>query len=128
MSDDFIWRPSAERVEHANVTRLGRALGADGYHELHRISIDEPERFWPAVIDDLGIEFSRPWDAVVDASRGPEWARWFVGGRLNVARVCLHDRASSSTEALIGLYEDGERESLTWAEASQQVTQLAEAL
>src|SRR5437868_4997056 len=50
MSDDFIWRPSAGRVEHANVTRLGRALGAGGYHELHRISIDEPERFWPAVV------------------------------------------------------------------------------
>src|SRR5207253_7843013 len=59
---------------------------------------------------------------------GPEWARWFVGGKLNVARVCVHSRAVSETEAFVGLYEDGERESLTWAEASRQVTQLAEAL
>ena len=85
MSDDFIWRPSAGRVEHANVTRLGRALGAGGYHELHRISIEEPDRFWPALIDDLGIEFSRRWDAVVDSSRGPEWSTWFVGGQVNIA-------------------------------------------
>jgi acetyl-CoA synthetase len=41
--------------------------------------------------------------------------------------VCVHSR-SSDDEALVGLYEDGERDSLTWAEASRQVTQLAEAL
>ena len=61
MTGDFIWRPSPELVERANVTRLGQALGADGYHDLHRISIEEPERFWPAVVEDLGIAFSQPW-------------------------------------------------------------------
>jgi acetyl-CoA synthetase len=119
--------PPPELVERANLTRLARRLGAAGYHELHRISVEEPGRFWPAVIDDLGIRFSTPWDSVVDISRGPEWATWFAGGRLNLARVCLHDRASDG-EALVGLYEDGARESLTWREASHQVTQLAEAL
>jgi len=125
---DTIWAPTPERVARANVTRLARRLGVDGYHDLHRISLEEPERFWPAVVDDLGIEFSQPWDAVVDVSRGPEWARWFVGGKLNLARVCVHSRAVSDTEAYVGLYEDGGRESLTWSEASRQVTQLAEAL
>jgi acetyl-CoA synthetase len=128
--DDFIWRPSAAVVERANVTRLGRLLGAADYHELHRISVDEPERFWPTVVDDLGLEFSRPWDAVVDTSRGPEWARWFVGGRLNAARICLHRWALErpDDEALVWQSEDGQRTSLTWAEASRQTTQLAEAL
>ncbi|MCW2975393.1 MAG: AMP-dependent synthetase and ligase, partial [Actinomycetia bacterium] len=113
MADGFIWRPSAELVEQANVTRLARVLGAADYDELHRISVEEPDRFWPAVIDDLGIEFSRPWDAVVDASRGPEWATWFVGGRLNVARVCLHRWATErpDEEALVWRSEDGRRES-----------------
>jgi acetyl-CoA synthetase len=124
---DFIWEPTTDRVEQANLTRLGRALGAVDYAELHRISLEEPDRFWPALIDDLGIEFSRPWDAVLDASRGPEWTQWFVGGKVNVARVCVHSR-SSDDEALVGLYEDGARDSLTWSEASHQVTQLAEAL
>jgi acetyl-CoA synthetase len=124
---DFIWTPPPALVDRANVTRLARRLGAAGYADLHRISVEEPERFWPEVIDDLGLEFSRPWDTVVDASRGPEWARWFAGGTLNVARICLH-RHASDAEALVGLYEDGARDSLTWAEASRQATQLAEAL
>ena len=125
--DPFVWRPSPELVERANVTRLARRLGVEGFHALHRISVEDPERFWPTLIDDLGLEFSTPWDSVVDSSRGPEWTTWFTGGRLNLARVCLH-RWASDDEALVGLYEDGTRESLTWNEASRQVTQLAEAL
>ncbi|HZC31644.1 MAG TPA: AMP-binding protein, partial [Gaiellaceae bacterium] len=124
---DTVWAPPAELVERANVTRLGRRLGAADYHALHRISVEEPWRFWPAVIEDLGIEFSQRWEQVLDSSRGPEWTTWFTGGTLNLARVCLH-RFASDDEALVGRYEDGERESLTWNEASRQVTQLAEAL
>jgi len=127
---DFIWQPSADLVERANVTRLQRRLGAGSYAELHRISIEEPDRFWPVLVDDLGIEFSEPWTSVVDSSRGPEWSTWFNGGRINIARVCLHRWAAAQPgdEAFVGLYEDGGRESLTFAEASRQVTQLAEAL
>jgi acetyl-CoA synthetase len=121
----FIWTPPPELVDRANVTRLRRALGAADYQELHRISVEEPDRFWPAVVADLGIAFSQPWDSVVDSSRGPEWSTWFNGGRLNLARICVHQWASGE-EALVGLYEDGRRESLTWAQASHQVTQLAE--
>jgi acetyl-CoA synthetase len=126
-ASEFVWQPSPERIERANLTRLQRALGASDYHELHRISIEEPDRFWPALVDDLGIEFSRRWDTVVDSSRGPEWSTWFVGGQVNVARICVH-RWTSDEEALVGLYEDGVRESLTWAQMSRQVTQLAEYL
>jgi acetyl-CoA synthetase len=124
---DFVWTPSPELVDRANLTRLRRRLGAADYAELHRISVEDPHRFWPELIEDLGIEFSQPWTSVVDTSRGPEWATWFNGGRINIARVCLH-RWAGPDEALVGLYEDGTRESLSFAEASRQVTQLAEAL
>jgi len=67
---EFIWRPSAEDVGNANVTRLARRLGVERYADLHRISVEEPERFWPAVIEDLGLEFSEPWEHVLDTSRG----------------------------------------------------------
>src|SRR5207245_11014126 len=68
---------------------MGR-LGVERYRDLHRISIEEPERFWPEVIDDLGLEFSRPWERAVDTSRGIERATWFLGGRLNIADSCVH--------------------------------------
>ena len=63
------WSPGEALVESANLTRLGRRLACADYHELHRLSVEDPERFWPEAIDDLGLEFSRRWDRVLDESR-----------------------------------------------------------
>jgi acetyl-CoA synthetase len=115
-------------VEHANVTRLQRKLGCGDYHELHRLSVEEPERFWPAVVDDLGIGFSTQWEHVIDTSDGVEWAKWFVGGRLNLAWNCVHRWADLPGDAAVFRGEDGARTAVSWQELSHQVTQLAEAL
>ncbi len=128
---EFVWTPSADEVESANLTRLARRLGVERYEELHRLSVEEPERFWPAVIEDLGLEFSEPWERVVDTSRGNEWATWFVGGKLNLAWNCVHKWAAgelAEQEAAIWQGEDGTRLSLSWRELSEEVFRLAEGL
>jgi acetyl-CoA synthetase len=125
---DFVWGPSAAIVESANLTRLARALGCSDYHELHRVSVEEPERFWPALVDDLGLTFTRPWTRVLDTSDGIEWARWFVGGHVNVASNCVHTWSELPGEAAVFLGEDGSRSAVTWPQLSREVTQLAEAL
>jgi acetyl-CoA synthetase len=128
---EFIWTPAPDDVEGANLTRLARRLGVEGYHELHRVSVEEPDRFWPAVIEDLGLEFTQPWESVLDSSRGPEWTTWFNGGELNLAWNCVHRWAAgelAEQEAAVWLGEDGARDSLTWCELSDQVFRLAEGL
>ena len=126
-----MWRPDAERIEQANLTRLARRLGVDGYHALHRLSVEEPDTFWPAVVDDLGLEFAEPWERVIDTSRGDEWATWFTGGKLNVAWNCVHRWAESEQadeEAAVWAGEDGTRTAMTWRELSDAVYALAEGL
>jgi len=128
---EIAWSPTAEVLEHANVVRLMRRHGIDDYWELVRRSQDDPVWFWPAAIEDLELEFSRPWDQVVDLSRGPEWATWFVGGRLNLAWNCVHRWAASERadlEAAIWESEDGQRSVRTFRELSLEVTKLAEGL
>ncbi len=126
-----IWTPSDEVREHSNALRLARRLGFDDYASLVRFSAEEPERFWPAAIEDMGLEFSRLWDGVMDESRGPEWATWFVGGRLNLAWNCVHRWARgprADAAAAVWQAEDGTRRSLSYRELSGEVTGLAEAL
>jgi acetyl-CoA synthetase len=127
---EFVWTPDEARLERANLTRLMRRFDVERYAELHRISIEEPERFWPEVVDDLGLEFSTPWDRVLDTSRGIEWATWFRGGRLSLARNCVHRWADRKPDAVAAVFlgEDGTRRERTWAELSRETTRLAEAL
>ncbi len=127
---DVVWTPDEATIEHANATRLVRKAGAANYQELVRRSQDDPAWFWPLCVEDLEIEFSQPWDEVYDSSRGPEWTTWFVGGKLNIARNCVHRWAERRPNALaaVGLGEDGSRRSLTFGELSRDVTRLAEHL
>src|ERR1700693_113032 len=126
----FVWRPDEETLSRANVVRLMRKHGFDDYWDLVRRSQEDPEWFWPAAIEDMGLEFSQPWDQVVDLSRGPEWATWFVGGKVNIAWNCAHRWGERRPDAIasVGLGEDGSRREQTFAELSSDVTKLAEAL
>ncbi len=124
---DVVWRPDAQTIAHANVARLMRSHGFENYRDLVARSIEDPEWFWPAAIEDIGIEFFEPWEQVVDASRGPEWATWFTGGKLNVAWNCVH-RHRSDRVAAVFRGEDGARRELTFSELSDRVTRLAERL
>ena len=101
------------------------------YEELVKRSIDHPEWFWPLAIDDMGLEFSRPWEKLLDTSRGIELPTWFNGGTVNIAQNCVHRWAKeelSEAPAAIFAGEDGTRYSLTFAELSDSVTRLAEGL
>ena len=124
---EVVWRPDEQTLEHANVVRLMRRHGLATYRELVARSIEEPEWFWAAAVEDLGLEFFEPWKQVVDLSRGPEWATWFAGGKLNIAWNCVH-RWRSDRPAAVFCGEDGARRSLTYAELSDAVTRLAERL
>ena len=126
----FTWNPSAEQLEAANVVRLARRLGCATYADLHRLSLDEPDRFWRAVVDDLGLPLARTWDDVLDDSGGPEWATWFGGARLNLAQACVHRWAAErpDEEAAVFAPEEGERRAFKWAELSRETAKLAEAL
>ncbi len=125
-----MWIPTAEQLATANVSRLAQLLDCDDYDALHHISIQKPDRFWRAVVADLGIPLARGWDAVLDESLGIEWTTWFRGARLNVADACVHRWADerSGDEAAVWVPEEGDRRSLTWAELSHEVRRLAEAL
>ena len=127
---EIVWTPDEAALARANVVRLMHRLGVSDYPELVRRSAEEPEWFWPEAIADMRLEFSEPWERVVDVSRGPEWATWFVGGKLNVAWNCVHRWAERRPDAVGAIFrgEDGARRELTFAELSTQVTKLAEAL
>ncbi len=124
---EVVWRPDESTLERANIVRLMRRHGFATYRELVARSIEEPEWFWPAAVEDIGLEFFEPWSQVVDLSRGPEWATWFVGGKLNVAWNCVH-RWRGDRVAAVFRGEDGSRRELTYAELSDEVTRLAERL
>ena len=74
--------------------------------------------------------WSQPWDTTLDWSN-PPFAKWFVGGQLNVAVNCLDRHVAAGNgerTALIFEAEDGSSERISYAELLGRVSQAANAL
>ncbi|HEY1596586.1 MAG TPA: AMP-binding protein [Thermoleophilaceae bacterium] len=128
---DVAWRPSPEYVERANVTRLMRAHGIADIGELRRRSVEDVEWYWDAVVKDLGLEFSTPYESVLDISRGVPWATWFTGGRINLVWNCVDRWAHSDAKdrpAIIGESETGEVSGLSFKQLHKKIDWLAAGL
>jgi acetyl-CoA synthetase len=128
----YAWNPPGEWAANAHATALARTLGVEGYDELLALSTARPAVFWDAVARDLAIPFETPYERVLDVSEGPAWARWFVGGRLNLTHACVErwadDPAHARVEAIAWEDEAGATRSLTYAELALAVARCAEGL
>ena len=65
----FIWYPRPDDMERSHVARLARRHGAASARELRERAARDPAWFYPAVIEDLGIEWFRPYARLADRSR-----------------------------------------------------------
>jgi len=88
----------------------------------------DPEAFWAAQAEDL-ITWFEPWHTVC------EWdlpfAKWFVGGSLNVSHNCLDRHVEAGAGAKVAYHwegEPGDTRSITYAELLDDVSRLANAL
>jgi len=127
-----VWRPDADLLRNSNVARFMTAAGIKSFPDLVARSIDEPEWFWDAVVGFLDIRFSRPYQRVVDVSDGIPWAKWFTGGRCNIAVTCLDrhadDPATRDAAAIVWEGEEGDVRTLTWTELRSLTDQMASGL
>ncbi|HSK07425.1 MAG TPA: AMP-binding protein [Acidimicrobiia bacterium] len=129
-SFDIVWQPSARRAAATNTAAFMRAHGIGSVAELGARSSQDPEWFWEAVVEFLGIPFDRPWRAVRDTSRGHQWSTWFVGGSFNLSRACV-DRWAEQEPGRVALRsekETGEIRELTFGGLRDKVSRLAGAL
>ncbi len=84
--------------------------------------------FWAKAAERL--TWSEPWHQVLDWSGAP-FARWFVGGKLNVAYNCVDRHIESGHGTQVAYHwegEPGDTRSITYAELLEEVCRTANAL
>ena len=129
-SFEVVWRPSPEQAAATNTAAFMREHGIETLGDLVSRSAHDPEWFWAAVVEFLGLPFDRPWRAVRDTSRGHQWSTWFVGGSFNLSRACVDRWADDEPDrvALRSEKETGEIRELSFGELRDLVSRLAGAL
>ena len=125
------WYPPESLVANSNVKRFMDKHGFEDYRDLIQKSVEDIEWFWSEAEKELGVEWFRPYSRVLDTSRGIQWARWFIDGRMNVAHNALDRHAVSEAKdrvAFIWAGEDGAVERCTYRELYEEANRLANAL
>jgi acetyl-CoA synthetase len=127
---DVVWSPDPEQAGATNTARFMDRHDIASYDELVARSATEPEWFWEAVVDFLGLPFSPRWRVVRDTSRGHPWATWFVGAGFNLSVACVDrwERIDPNRVAVRSQKESGETIELTYGELREEVERLAGAL
>ncbi|MEA2674082.1 MAG: acetyl-CoA synthetase, partial [Chloroflexota bacterium] len=112
---DVAWRPTRKLLADSRLARFLRSSGEANLEALQARAVADPAWFWGAAVDDLGLDWQRQPDQVMDASGGPEWTRWWRGGAFNHAEAATAQRAQSDPNgwAVAWEGEDGETRRLT---------------
>jgi acetyl-CoA synthetase len=88
----------------------------------------DPEAFWAEQAE--ALHWDTKWDTVLDWSN-PPFAKWFVGGRLNVSYNCLDRHIEAGRGSRVAYHwrgEQGEELDVTYADLHRDVQRLANGL
>ncbi|MER3395374.1 MAG: acetate--CoA ligase [Acidimicrobiia bacterium] len=94
--------------------------------DIYEKAASDAERFWAQQADRLS--WFKKWDRVLEWD--PPFAKWFLGGKLNVSYNCI-DRHLPAKAAKIAFFwegEPGEKRVVTYGELMVQVAKCANAL
>jgi len=95
---------------------------------LHRAAAADPEAFWAEQALRY-ITWFQPWERVLDWEL--PFARWFVGGKLNVSFNCLDRHVDAGRGDKVAYHwegEPGDTRTITYAELLAEVCKFANAL
>ena len=125
------WKPTAEVIENAQLTRFMKQTGTSNWDELYQFSIRDIEKFTAEALKFLDIQFDPPYRELLNASEGVEWSRWCVGGGLNISEMCIDRWLGTEIEnqpAVIWEGEEGEVREISYKDLHQQVRECAAGL
>ncbi|MBD1809575.1 acetate--CoA ligase [Microcoleus sp. FACHB-SPT15] len=122
LQEKRIFPPTAEFSQKAQIKSL------EEYQQLYEKAKADPQKFW-ADLAETELDWFQKWDTVLDWQ--PPFAKWFVGGKINISYNCLDRHLTTwrrNKAALIWEGEPGDSRTLTYAQLHREVCQFANVL
>lgn len=117
MTESRLYPPSAEFAAQANAKA-----------DLYDLAQQDRLKFWEQQAERL--TWNKKWNQVLDWSNAP-FAKWFVGGELNVSYNCVDRHVEAGHGNQIAIYfegEPGDTKTITYAQLKDEVCKTANAL
>jgi len=121
LNEERVFTPPADFSANAHIKSF------EEYERIYAEAKTDPEGFWARQAEEL--DWFKKWDTVLEWNE--PFAKWFVGGKLNIAYNCLDRHLNSwrkNKAAIIWEGEPGEVRTLTYLQLHRQVSKFANVL
>ena len=121
LRENRVFSPPQDFAQQAHVKSLAE------YEAMYRRSVEDPEGFWAEAAREL--HWFAPWEMVLEWQE--PWAKWFVGGRLNLCYNCVDRHVTNGRAektAILWEGEPGEVRRLSYRELHAAVQRFANVL
>jgi len=121
LSETRVFQPPSDFASKAHIS------GFEAYERLYAEAEADPSAFWEKQAADL--HWFKKWEKVLEWNE--PFAKWFVGGKLNVSYNCLDRHVSTwrkNKAAIIWEGEPGEIKTITYLQLHQEVSRFANVL
>ena len=125
-NSSFVYTP--KNPENTKIMAFAIKNGIHDLRTLYDRADNDPEWFWRAVIDNIGISFKSPFTKLKDDSKGIPYTKWFVGGKVNITYNCVEKFKESGAVAIKFESEDGEKRYLSFRKLDLATGKLAGSL
>ena len=128
----YVWEPSPDLVAQSNLTAFLRTTGHADYDSLAAAAEVGPAWLMEEVFKFCDVRFYKPYDKMLDTSRGEPWARWCAGGTTNIVLNCIDRHRDTAVWDRTFLVWEGENKTeqrtLSYRELDREVGRLAQGL
>ena len=121
LKEDRLFEPPASFSSGAYIK------SREDYDRIYKRSVEDPDGFWSEIAGEL--HWFKPWDKVLEWEE--PFAKWFVGGRLNMSYNCVDRHLTSwrkNKAAIIWEGEPGDTKTLTYQQLHREVCKFANVL
>ena len=119
LQEKRVFNPPAEFAAKASIKNMAE------YKKLYALAEKNPGEFWAKLAEEE-LHWFEKWSTTLDWQ--PPFAKWFVGGKINISYNCLDRHLATDRRdkpALIWEGEPGDSRTLTYAQLHQEVCQMA---
>jgi acetyl-CoA synthetase len=121
LNEQRVFDPPSEFSSKAHIKSMAE------YERLYEEADHDPEAFWGNIAREL--DWFESWTKVLEWN--VPWAKWFVGGKLNLSHNCLDRHAGTwrrNKAAIVWEGEPGETRTLTYQQLLSEVSKCANVL
>jgi acetyl-CoA synthetase len=107
-----------------------KLCGVSTLEDLSKKASKDLEWFWKEVEQYVGIVWDKPYQKVLDSSKGVSFPTWFVDGKTNIYKSSVEKFSKINPDKIAYTFvsEDGKTSQITYLELDKKVCKLANSL